>query len=101
MVSNQKNANESETAAALPAIGILEPVQYKLIFQHNPDVLDLAVIFLSDLFEIGQTPEQQARANKAREMLAQMGILKYGEEAPFRGSPSLESVKELLRKILT
>jgi len=78
----------------------LEPEQFAAVFRNNPDTLDIMVIFMLDLFVFGSTPEEQARANKAREMLQYTGLLQYGE-GEHRGSPSLESVKGLLRKILT
>lgn len=80
-------------------LGTLMPAQYKKVFQDNPDTLDIMAVFMVDLFRYGQNPAQQAQANKGREMLEILGILKFPDEA--NGSPSLESLKELLRKMLS
>ena len=76
--------------------GGLRPDQYFRSVNGNPDMLNVMAVMLVDLFMYGNTPEHQARANKAREMLEMTGVLKFSNK---HSSPSLESVKELLRKI--
>ena len=79
--------------------GSLKPEQLATTFRDNPDLLDVMAIFMEDLFVIGHTPEQQARANKSREMFAHAGFITYGD-GPHRNTPSLNSIKGLLRNIL-
>ncbi len=72
----------------------LTPEQRGAIFSNNPDLLDILSVFMVDLFTYGSTPEQQAMANKSREMLEVLGLLKYEGKYPILGS-----LKELLRKM--
>ena len=72
----------------------LTPEQKGAIFRNNPDLLSVLAIFMVDLFTYGNTPEQQAMANKSREMLEVLGLLKYEGKYPI-----LSSLKELLRKM--
>jgi ABC-type microcin C transport system duplicated ATPase subunit YejF len=50
---------------------------------------------IEDLFIFGNTPEQQARANKAREILVSIGLLDYTA----KGIPTWESLLKLTQQL--
>lgn len=78
--------------------GSFRAIEHKMLFSGNPDLLDFLSIHMLDLFVVSDKPEDQARANKCREVLQSLGLLDFPEGRP--EIPTFESVKELCRKMV-
>lgn len=70
--------------------------QYKIVFRNNDIALTVLADLVSDLFMIDNGEfDLASRANKARIILSNLGIIEY-----VGCSPTLESIKKLLEKII-
>lgn len=69
---------------------------YRLVFQNNDIDLSVLADLLSDLFMIDTGEfELASRANRARMILSNLGIIEYVGNVP-----TLESIKKMLSKLV-
>lgn len=69
--------------------------QYKLLFQNNSLAISVLTDLVSDLFVVGDTPLEQDRANKAKKILENLGVIEYNDKYP-----TFKSVEKLLQKVI-
>ncbi|MBU1621748.1 MAG: hypothetical protein KKF27_21010 [Gammaproteobacteria bacterium] len=77
--------------------GDLRAIDHLALFTGNPDLLDFLAVQMYDLFVMSGLPEDQARANKCREVLQCIALLNFPEGS---NKPTFESVKELCRRMV-
>jgi hypothetical protein len=68
---------------------------YRQVFTNSPAVQDVLADVIGDLFVIGDSPQQQERANKCLELLERLGVIQY-----VGGKPTMESMRKIIEKLL-